>query len=356
MLEQTVVEQIRTTSLEQEASRIFDPFALDIILEQQWFKLFVPKALGGSQTPLPEALKLYEYTSWVDGSFGWATTIGSGGGYFAGYMKPDAANQIFSPANAVIAGSGSSIGTAIPVDGGYIVNGSWPYCSGSTYATTFTANCTLTKENQDDAPSPIFTITLKPDQVEIIPTWAAFGLKTTNSHTIVARDQFVPVERTFQLETQTLFLDDPFFSYPFVPFAQASFAAVGIGIAKHLLDEASQFVLDRQAAWEAAHPGRFSFVTSRIEQAKMTLHDAVSTFYAVTTASWEAHVNGETLSEQSLQQVTEVCQRAARIALHCGQQLMPYLGMSAIMENNAINQIWRDLQTACQHNMLIAFE
>jgi len=354
ILDQHLIDQIRNVSLHTEKEGGLARNALNLIIEHNWFKLFVPKAFGGEMATLPDALKIFEYASWVDGSFGWLTTIGAGGGYFAAFMQPDTAKSVFSPPQAVIAGSGAPTGTAVRTEGGYIVNGKWSFCSGSEHATTFTANCII--GSSDSAHPEIRAFAFTPDQVEIVRDWRAFGLKATDSHSIIVNNQFVADERTFSLAEQLAFLDEPLFSYPFLPFAQATFCAISIGIAKHFLDEAKSLAERRHQAWDATRAGRYELITGLIRQEEDQLSSASYTFYKTIDHSWNSHMQQQPFSPDEIAEISKVCQQTSRIALACAQNLFPYMGISAIMEHEPINQIWRDLQTACQHSLLVPFE
>src|SRR5215212_3974820 len=122
-----------------EQSKALPAEQLALLHRHRLFKLFVPESLGGGQKSLPEALGIIEDCALLDGNIGWLVNIGSGGGYFAGCYSKEVAQQLFSPSNAVLAGSGYP-GKARKVDDGYAVSGSWNYCSGAGYATFFTAS------------------------------------------------------------------------------------------------------------------------------------------------------------------------------------------------------------------------
>lgn len=191
--------------------------------------------------------------------------------------------------------------------------------------------------------------------MEIVQDWQAFGLKATNSHSIVVHNQFVPDERTFSLQEQLSFLEEPLYSYPFLPFAQATFAAISIGIARHLLDEVKLLVHRQQDAWDSAHPGRSDFIRNRIGHAEDQLNTRAELFYQIIARSWKDHLERKSFTPDELAEISSICQETSRTALACGQQLFPYLGISVIMEHEPINQIWRDLQTVCQHSLLVPF-
>lgn len=353
-----IMEQMpETVSKEMDQLRRPDPALLQYIYEQGWFKLFVPEELGGRMTPLPEALEIFEQAAVMDGNLGWLVTIGSGGGMFTAYMQAETAREQFSPVNAVVAGSGAPTGSARPADGGYSVTGEWKYCSGSTYATLFTANCRITgPSGEADEQSPIRSFIFRPDQVEIVPDWNAFGLRATDSHTIRVRDAFVPESHTFSLEEQLGYQEELIYRYPFLPFAEVSFAAMTLGLARHFLEEAAALAERNQAGWEAAAPGRYHRVRERITRMEERLAVERSRFYDAVRASWEELARDGSLPDSTQQLVGRLSKQAARTAAGCAGDLFGYLGMSAIREDAAVNRIWRDLQTASQHGLLVSYE
>lgn len=340
-------EVIRSKAAEMEEAGVVHEEALQLIYDHRLFKLFVPDEFGGRMTGLPEALRLFEEASRWNGSFGWAVTIGSGGGYFVPCFPQEIAKPLFSDPKAVIAGSGMPSGRARRTQGGYLVSGEWKFCSGSPYATLYTA--TVTAEEEDNANS-IFAVALQPDQVTIVPDWNAFGLRATASHSIRVDNAFVPDRHVFQVMERS-HRSEPIYGYPFVPFAITSFTAVCLGISSHLLEEAERMLEQHKERWGEE---RSSGVGRRLEQARKQWELHRAAFYRVVEASWQRHLAGDE-GEAGIAEVSRVSKRATRAALSCGSAVFPYLGMDAVMHGSPVNRIWRDLQTACQHSAIVPF-
>lgn len=347
------IAYIRERSADMERSGSLAPGVLDLLFNKGWFKLFVPKRLGGSMTPLPEAVRLFEEASWVDGNVGWTITIGSGGGFFVPFLPPASAERLFAPPEAVVAGSGMPTGTARRVEGGYIVTGQWQYCSGSKHASLFTANA-LIGHNGAAAEPEMRAFAFLPHQVAIEEDWDAFGLQATDSHTISVREQFVPEDMTFLLTERQTEDRDPIYDYPFLPFAQASFAGVAIGLGRRFLDEAEEMLEARRAAWSASE--RAALVERLLAAQRLKLAAAVEPFYSELESSWGRVAEGGTLDEDEQARVTASCRHAARAALECAQAVFPYMGIASVMKSAPLNRAWRDLQTACHHSLLVSFE
>lgn len=348
MFNEDTIRTIREQSHEMEQTGRLTSQALELIYDHQLFKLFVPKELGGNMTPLPEALRIFEETAWIDGSLGWLVNIGSGGGFFTSSISPEVSPRLFANREAVIAGSGFPAGKAKPVEGGFVVSGQWKFCSGSTHATIFTANAVIDND-------PIRSFIFLPEQVQILPDWNAFGLKATSSHSIIVKEVFVPEEMTFDLIHSPHHFQDPIFYYPFVPFAQASFAATAIGIGQHFLEEANQLLEKNRTAWTASSPDRVTFVKDQIEEMEQVFNRSVNDFHQIVDDSWAQQLRQHSLTEEEQQRISLQCQKTAQTALRCAGAIFPLLGIHAVMEEAPINRIWRDLQTACQHTMLVPY-
>ncbi|MCD9020445.1 acyl-CoA dehydrogenase [Cohnella silvisoli] len=350
IIPEKIVYEVRANADNNETAGTLTTRILDYMYEAKLFKLFVPSDLGGLMLPFPEALRVFERASQIDGSFGWLVTIGSGGGFFSAALPPEQSRLLFGNDNSVVAGSGHPNGIARSVDGGYIVSGQWKYCSGSTYASLFTANCRIEGEPGEEA--IIRSFAFMPEQVSIIRDWNSFGLKGTDSHSISVEQTFVPTERTFDIMSNPHY-DDPIFRYPFLPFAQTSFAAVCLGVCRHFLEEARSFAIARQADWTQSRPQRIATLFKAIEEQEISFEAVSLKFYEVVERSWADFTSGGRISEQDELEVGQCSQDVAKVSLACAHAIFPLLGMAVLMEDNLINRIWRDLHTVTQHSVLV---
>lgn len=346
MFKQEEIRMIRNQSRQTEEAGTVSPELLDFMYEEKLFKLFVPEELGGRMLPLPEALRFFQQASRIDGNFGWLITIGSGGGMFVPNIQTQWAQPLFSPKEAVLAGSGHPNGVAAKVDGGYRVKGEWKYCSGAPYAAFFTANALV--EGDQSVRSFVFM----PEQVEIIRDWQAFGLKGTGSHSIKVQEAFVPEDRAFSLLEQQNEWRGPVHSFPFVPFSIASFASVCLGIGEHFFEEAKSLAEKYRDNGSVEERDRYPFVQAQITQQEQKVAEAIEGFHQKGDSLWAVHAGGKEMAEADLQDYMDTSKRAAGTVIQTADALIRLFGMEAIMESSTINRIWRDLHTAGQHAFL----
>src|SRR5262245_53190592 len=82
----------------------------EALRQQGFFRLMLPRALGGEQLDLVSAMRVIEELSRQDGSVGWNVMIGAHWSMWADYVPEDVARQLFSP-DATFAGNPIPPGT-----------------------------------------------------------------------------------------------------------------------------------------------------------------------------------------------------------------------------------------------------
>ncbi|GEN52212.1 hypothetical protein HFA01_04740 [Halobacillus faecis] len=319
---------------------------------QSSFQLLVPKQLGGRISTLPETLKIYEHASFIDGNLGWLLTVCTGNMYLLKSLKEDIYKKYIANDDTVLSGSGFPTGSAKPVPGGYQVNGEWKYCSGSSIASYFMMNAKV-DNGEGDTSTEIRSFIFEKDQVKVMGDWNAFGLKATNSHTIIVEDAFVKDEWTMAFHLSGSNYEDPLLRYPFFQFAKSQFASVSLGIARRFIVESKKLADQFKGEWEISN--RYDFVRNKIQAAEKRLTDTKSSFDRVISRTWNLHIQGDELPEDHLKEVNHVCENAAKEALKSAQSIYNYLGITAVLENTVINKTYRDLHTACQHGLIVSF-
>ncbi|AVK86858.1 acyl-CoA dehydrogenase [Lysinibacillus sp. B2A1] len=321
---------------------------LEAIYEQKLFKLFTPKELGGKELNLLEGMKVFQQMSALDGNLGWLVTIGTGGNAFIPTFNQEVCKKIFSPRNAVIAGSGYPTGIAVQMEGGYRVSGQWKYCSGADYATTFTMNCFV--EHEGIRTDQIISCSVEREHVEIFHDWRAMGLKATASHTISIQNAWVPQEATFQLGAIHNNYGSFVHSFPFGTFAEASFLSVCLGITENFLEQTS--IMIKQKSNEPSRAERMGTLHALLIQKQQNFNQLEEQFYAKLTQYWEKHKAGQELADLELQEFSQMSKDSAATCIDIANSFIRNFGMEAITETSSINRIWRNLYTAAQHGFL----
>jgi alkylation response protein AidB-like acyl-CoA dehydrogenase len=354
-LENNWFEHIRRLSpIAEQEGKLTDEM-LAIAYEQQWFKLFVPTAYGGPGKKLSEILKLEEELAYADGSLGWTVTLCAGAAWFAGFLEPQLAKEIFADPKVCFAGSGAVSGTAQESENGFVINGNWKYASGALHATIFTLNCILQDRNGNDildenGQQKIKSFILKKDEVKILPGWSYFGLIATGSHAFEVNNIEIPSNRSFEINTEIKIADDGF-DYPFLQLAETTLTVNSLGMTKHFIELVEDYFYNRSGL-KRFTVEQTAFFNTQLATFKKDLEDKRSEFYFCFNESWQQLITNGKIEEITLNRVSKVSRELAHLCRNIVDMLYPYCGLEAAKKDTEINRVWRDLHTASQHALL----
>ncbi|KQR72570.1 acyl-CoA dehydrogenase family protein [Pedobacter sp. Leaf176] len=352
---QTWQEKVREFSAQSEAMGKLHPEILELAYQENWFKLFVPEVYGGPGKKLPEILRLEEELAEADGSLGWTVTLCAGAAWFAGFLHPSLAEEVFADSSVCFAGSGAVGGTATKVEGGYRINGYWKYASGALHATIFTANCILKNNDEtdildEDGNPKVLSFILKKEEVDLISGWSYFGLIATGSHAFEVHDLVVPEHRTFKIN-DTIKVANEGFDYPFLQLAETTLAVNSLGMTSHFIRLVEESFLSRSGLKRFTET-QIKFFNEELVRCKMEVQNLRTKFYQAFDESWMQLINQSTVSEDKLREVSLLSRKLAHTCRRTADELFPYCGLEAAKKESEINRVWRDMHTASQHALL----
>lgn len=346
VLDNITLSHIRKDAGAAEHKGRLSPGQMDLIHQHRWLHLFVPASYGGLEMGLPEAVRLEEDLAYADGSLGWVVTLCGGAALFIGYFNESLAYEVFDTPQVCLAGSGRQSGTAVVSGSGFIVNGSWPYCSGAPHATHFTANCVI--EPMGELRSFIF----RRDEVNLHADWQYMGLNATGGHGYSVRDLFVPLSRAFDIRPDAAVLPQPVYRYPFLPLAEATISANISGMCCSFIDLAEECLTKKAHSHQRGIAIRDRGL-SMAKQSREALDKVREKFYTVVDSSWQAHISTGHVADDLLAQVGVVSRELALQSRLLVNMLYPYCGLDAARTGSLLNQVWRNIHTASQHTLLL---
>lgn len=348
-------EIISSCAGEAEKLGRLHPDVLELVYNEKWFQLFVPKIFGGPGKQLPEILRLEEELAAIDGSLAWTVTLCSGASWFAGFIEPGLAREFFGNREVCLAGSGAVGGTAVQTDEGFLINGNWKYASGALHATVFTANCYLRAANGtdlvDENGEPIVkSFLLKNTEVKILKGWSYFGLVATGSHAFEVSNLLVPFNRSFKINAN-LQEDEVVFDYPFLQLAETTLAVNSAGLCKHFLSLTEELFYARSGQ-KRYNERQLAYFNRVFVECNQQFEQARRNFYKCFDRSWDALVTDGVVCQSVLNDVSSASRFLAHSSRKVCSELFPYCGLEAARTDSTINRVWRDLHTASQHALL----
>lgn len=197
-------QRLRPQLIEEQAAteerRTYSPEMDEQFRRAGFYRILQPELFGGYAFDVPTFYKVIIEVSRGCPSTGWCLSLSAAHSLQVGTIYgEEAQREIFGPGGEFRAAARDTPrGTARPVDGGFIVNGTWDYCSGIPYSTHLIAGAMIEDPDggvgeYDQYGGRQVLVTMPADQWEILGDWGhMIGLKGSGSHSVRAVDAFVP--------------------------------------------------------------------------------------------------------------------------------------------------------------------
>ena len=235
-----------------EAARALPADVLDALHAAKLFRMLLPRSLDGAELDLATFFQVVCALAEGDASTAWCVVQNSGCSLAAAYLASDAARDLFGDSRSVLAW-GFPAGAqcrAVAVKGGWKVNGSWGFGSGNRHSSWLGGHCQLAhaagEAGERTMLFPRSSASVQED------SWNVVGLRGTGSDTYSVTDLYVPAEHSIVVRAigrdQQQGADAPFgveperreqgalYRFTATNVYQCGFAAVGLGIARAMLD------------------------------------------------------------------------------------------------------------------------
>ena len=244
---------LRENQAQTEADGRFSPQVHEYFVEHGFYRMLMPQKFGGLEvgvdgffSVIAEVARGCPSTAWcLSLSCAHSLTLGS-------YWPEQAQREIFGKHGYMVApASGNpTVATVKPVEGGYLISGSWRYCSGAPYSTHFFP--TIVVPATDTEPEFRAWAVVSRDDFTVLDDWGAvIGMRGSGSNGIEMTDVFVPAHHVCP-ETWTTEVTEPtpgyaihgnpMYSGVFFGFAEGEVAAVSVGLGYAAVDEYERII------------------------------------------------------------------------------------------------------------------
>jgi alkylation response protein AidB-like acyl-CoA dehydrogenase len=350
-----VAEDILRMAGQAEADRCLPQPLMDRLMEAGLFSIYTPRQFGGLELPLPEALRVVEEVSRLDGSTGWTVALGFANDVLTSALPDDSAARVLRNGSALIAGAPGFMVRAEPVEGGYCLTGQWSFGSGAPNATWISVAAPIfdgDAQRMGAAGPEMVMAFLRPGDVEIVDTWHVTGLRGTGSHDLRVQRTFVPAHLTgaFAMPAGPRPLRESTIArIPFVTaLAIAQSPPVCLGIARHAIDEFRELALHKERPFA---PKLSDQVQAQVglARAEALLRSARCYWYENVERLWATVTGGDEVPLDDRTGVRLASLTAAENSLAVVDSLYRLAGSTAIFQSSLLERCWRDVHTAAQH-------
>jgi len=324
---------------EIEALRRLPDDIASALVDTGIFRAWVPAAYGGGQSDADTVLDAIEALSFHDGATGWCGMIGATSALTSAFLPTEFAQQIYGDPRAVTGGYAMPVGQATRVDAGIVVNGRWPWGSGTSHCTWIAGGCFL----DDSAPLVFF----ERAQVTLLDTWHVAGLRGTGSTDYEVTDAFVPEGRWVHVLRDAPVVDAPLYRMPFLGLLSLGVSMVALGLARRAQHELVELAGGKRPAGSGKTLAERQVVQAEVARAEAAWRSARALVRETVEEATAVGMSDEIRRRLRLAATDATWRAAAAVdrMYHAG-------GGSSIHEAHPLQRVFRDAHVVTQHGMV----
>lgn len=346
---------LRRNAARCESERRIPDENLAALEEARLLDLVVPRRVGGAGESMATLLAVAAELAKGCASTAWVQTLLNVTTWSASILPAAGQAAIFGGGKkARVCGVLAPTGTATPVDGGYMVNGSWGFASGCLHANWATGGVRILDERGEAVDQGSAYMPLA--ELEIEDTWHVAAMRGTGSNTVVARDLFVPRERVVSalsfLMRDAVAESAPSDRWPLGSVLALVLLGPALGMAEAVLESVSSGIAKRGISYTSYGRQSESQVVLR-DLAEAALHIETAKMHAQRSAAEidDAGEGGE-MSFEAQARVRGACGYATDVLRRGVDMLVSIAGASSFAEASPVQRYWRDLNMASRHAFL----
>jgi alkylation response protein AidB-like acyl-CoA dehydrogenase len=323
------------------------------------FRLCVPEAIGGLEAHPAVLVAAVEELARGDGAPAWCIAVNATSGLVAGYLPPDAAREIYGPPGAIVGGVFAPRGKAIVGDGGFTVNGRWPFASGCRHCDWLMGGCVVIGadgevEKLASDGMPDVRLMLAPVRSVVIhDTWEVAGLRGTGSDDMEFDSLSIPRERTASVFSDRPIHDGALYAFPLFGLLALAIAGVSLGVARGALDDLVSLAGAKTPTGSSRTLAQRATAQAETARAEAALRAARAGLYEAIGLAWDAAVAGGEMPVAERAGLRLAATHAAAVGAEVTLSAYRLGGGSAIYDTSPLQRRFRDANVATAH-MLVA--
>lgn len=327
-----------------------------------FYRTLQPKRFGGYEFEPITFYKIIVEIARGDPATAWCLALCASHALIVGSHWPEAAQrELFGPAGDFRAPHRTSpTGTATPVDGGYVVTGSWNYVSGIPYATHFIGNALIKTES-----APPQNVIFAAPRAHVVQhdDWGGdltLGMRGSGSYSVSLKDAFIPAHCVLPFTAffakadqstgtpGTRLHGNPMYLGQIMGPYHASLVAPIVGAARASLDELREIVTSKNTIQPPFVPRHLHYDHQRILGQALTLTDAAE---ALLYQSCEMYMDlcrrwrdtGTPISLEDNFRLWGVLLHAGRLASEAVELIFQSAGSTAAKRGQPLQRYFRDV-------------
>ncbi|MFK8022505.1 MAG: acyl-CoA dehydrogenase family protein [Ilumatobacter sp.] len=309
-------------------------------------RMCVPAEYGGPEVDPPTMLRTIAELARSDGAAGWCAMIASTTSSMAAYLPPPAARRMYGDSEVVTGGvfAPNGRGAVTERDGvaGVSVTGRWAWGSGSQHCDWVMGGVAC----DDDR----FRLAwFERGELDFHDTWHTGGMRGSGSLDFSVDEVFVPLERTIEPGVSAPVVASPITRFSNFTLLAACVGAVGLGIARHALDEVTDVAAAKRPQYSSKSLGEHPHTQIELARAEMRLRGARAFLLAETEAAWAKVEVGQAMTIDDRLGIRMAAVDAAQAGVDVAQTAFTLAGGTAVYDTSPLGRCLRDAHVVTQH-------
>ncbi|WP_407445621.1 acyl-CoA dehydrogenase family protein [Rhodococcus sp. (in: high G+C Gram-positive bacteria)] len=349
-------DEIRTEGVEgDKLMRLTDTTAKHL-RESGIIRTFQPKEYGGFEGHPREAAETVMALGALDGATGWVAGIVGVHPWELAFFDPKAQEEIWGADNDMwMASPYAPMGVAVPVEGGYILNGRWAFSSGTDHCGWIMIGAAVGDKDGNRTDKVLHVVLPRSDYEIDQDSWNVIGLRGTGSKDLIIKDAFIPEHRTLDAEIvlsgngwRHAGRDETLYKFPFSYIFPLGITSALIGMTEGAL--ACYIAAQKERVQVTGVPIKedpyilfaISEAASEISASRLALLETVDRF-------WDKTDRGEEISfeERAIGRRTQIS--AAWRAVRAMDEVFARAGGAAVHLKTPMQRFWRDAHVGLTH-------
>jgi 3-hydroxy-9,10-secoandrosta-1,3,5(10)-triene-9,17-dione monooxygenase len=248
-------------------------------------------------------------------------------------------------------------GRATKADGGYRLQGRWPFSSGINHCTWLMVGAQVA---QPSGPPELRMFLVPPDAYEVIDTWQVNGLRGTGSHDVAVKEVFVPEHRTVAVagtrdatSPGCAINRAPCFQIPMFAVFPYAISGIVLGIAEGAVAHYTETLRTKTATYTGARIAELAPLQLKIAEAaaacdaaRAQLAKDCAEITEIAERGRETDLLRRAIYRRNPAFATGLCVRAV-------DTLFTAAGGGGIYDSNPIQRSFRDIHAANAHISLV---
>ena len=321
------------------------------IADQGFFRLLVPRSLGGAEIDYLEYLRIIQTFAYADGSTAWCINQNNVFATVSAKMPRRLAQEIWGDQRAVVGNGPPTSAEAVPVSGGYRLTGRWNFSSGCRHATWMAAIAPIKHPDHDKDASTgnkgVRMLIVPKKDVGLIDVWQVTGLRGTGTFSFEVENLYVRGTRTFN-PSDSPREDGALYVMPMLLLFASGFASVALGVARASLDAAIELAGGKRPRLDQDLLRDKPVVQREIGKAEAVWGSARAFLIETATTAWESACKIHTLTLEERIRLRLASTHAIRMAAEVVDIAYNLCGSDTIFASNPIQRRFQDLHVITQ--------